>query len=76
MEILQHIAHHFGGFPQMAKALGIRRQAIYQWKKIPELRAHQIERLTGGIFTLQMMRPELFEGTTEEQHGTDASDIH
>lgn len=61
MEIIEHIASHFGGFPKLAKVLGIRRQAIYQWRSIPELRAHQIERLTKGKFTLQMMRPDLFE---------------
>lgn len=39
---------HFGGVPRLAEALGIQRQAIYQWDEIPELRQLQIERLTDG----------------------------
>ena len=61
MNILTEIERHFGGTPELAKALGIQRQAIYQWKtKIPELRAHQIDRLTAGRFTVRQMRPDLF----------------
>ena len=37
---------YFGGVPQLADKLGIKRQAIYQWDgKIPPLRAHEIEKL-------------------------------
>ena len=34
----------------MAKALGIKPQAVYQWKSIPVGRAYQIESLTNGHF--------------------------
>lgn len=51
----------FGGVPGLAKALGIERQAIYQWDgRIPKLRAFQIESVTGGKLraTEIMGRPE------------------
>lgn len=38
---------HFGGITPLAKALGVKTQAISQWKEaVPELRAYQIESLT------------------------------
>lgn len=37
----------FGGIPELAKALGIGRHAIYQWPDtVPELRARQLAELT------------------------------
>ncbi len=40
---------HFGGITPLAKAIGVKTQAISQWGEIvPELRAYQIEVLTGG----------------------------
>ena len=40
---------HFGGVAALAAALGIRRQAIYQWgDRVPPHRALQIERVTEG----------------------------
>ena len=37
----------FGGIPELAKALGIGRHAIYQWPDtVPELRARQLADLT------------------------------
>ena len=44
----QQAIDHFQGIPQLADALGIHRQAIYQWESIPLLRQYQIERLTDG----------------------------
>lgn len=43
------VVAHFGGIAPLAKALGVKTQAISQWKeKVPELRSYQIEVLTGG----------------------------
>ena len=68
MDMFTQIVGHFGGTPKLAKALGIQRQAIYQWdRKIPELRALQIERLTDGRFSVQQMRPDLYLNAGEEQ---------
>ena len=45
----RQVVRYFNGVPAMADRLGIKRQAIYQWKgKIPILRAHEIEKMTGG----------------------------
>lgn len=47
----QAVIAHFGGPAQLASALGIKRQAVYQWGgEIPQLRQFEIERLTGGKF--------------------------
>ncbi|MBF0437209.1 MAG: Cro/Cl family transcriptional regulator [Magnetococcales bacterium] len=72
MNITEHIVSHFGGISELAKALGIRRQAIYQWERIPVLRAYQIERLTKGELSIEMMRPDLYgcaDGTKEGESG-------
>lgn len=40
---------HFGSATRVADALGISQAAVSQWpEEIPELRAYQIERITGG----------------------------
>ena len=57
------VVKHFGHPTLVAAALGIRRQAVLQWGKlVPELRAHQVERLTGGVLK---MRPELYRKRPE-----------
>ena len=43
---------YFGNKTKLANALGIGRSAVSQWgEDVPELRAFQIERLTGGKLT-------------------------
>ena len=49
-----------GGFPQLAEKLGIQRQALYQWDKIPADRVVEVERVSGISRTI--LRPDLFEG--------------
>jgi len=40
---------HFGGIPELARALGIRRQAVHQWSdEVPRSRAFELEVLTQG----------------------------
>ncbi|MCU8075866.1 Cro/CI family transcriptional regulator [Shewanella sp. SM29] len=40
---------HFGNKLKLAEALSVTKSAISQWgEDVPELRAYQIERLTGG----------------------------
>jgi hypothetical protein len=39
---------HFGGAPALAKALGIERQAVYQWDKVPEKQQLRLEKITAG----------------------------
>lgn len=40
--------NHFGGVPALATALGIQRQAVYQWDKVPEKQQLRLEKITGG----------------------------
>lgn len=47
---LAKVISYFGGIPKLAAVLGIGRQAIYQWDKIPLARAFQIELITKGHF--------------------------
>jgi DNA-binding transcriptional regulator YdaS (Cro superfamily) len=55
--ILIHTANKVGGLPALAKLLGIKRQAIYQWKKIPADRVIEIETLTR--VSRHELRPDL-----------------
>lgn len=45
---LKQAIKHFGNRAAMARALGVRHQAVYSWRKIPIRRQYQIERLTEG----------------------------
>lgn len=48
------VIKHFGGVQALADALGIKKQAIYQWGGvIPRLRQFEIEALTEGKFKAQ-----------------------
>lgn len=43
------VIKHFGGVVETAKALGIKSQSVSGWPdEVPELRAFQIEKITGG----------------------------
>ncbi|WP_273859561.1 Cro/CI family transcriptional regulator [Photobacterium sp. GSS17] len=45
----QEVINHFGSGAKVAKALGIKPSAVYQWpEKVPLLRAYQIEQITNG----------------------------
>ncbi|MGE6314540.1 Cro/CI family transcriptional regulator [Shewanella baltica] len=53
---------HFGSQAKLAAAIGVSQAAISKWPvDVPELRAYQIERLTGGELkatALPLMSPE------------------
>lgn len=40
--------NHFGTVAALAKVLGVRVQAVYQWRHIPLLRQMQLEKITSG----------------------------
>lgn len=56
--ILMHAAQKVGGLAQLASSLGIARQAIYQWSRIPVDRVADVERITGVSRT--ELRPDIF----------------
>lgn len=47
-----------GGFPALADRLGITRQALYQWQRIPAERVIDIERISG--VPRHELRPDLY----------------
>jgi DNA-binding transcriptional regulator YdaS (Cro superfamily) len=47
-----------GGQARLAKLLGVTRQAVCQWKRVPADRVREIERLTG--VPREVLRPDLF----------------
>jgi DNA-binding transcriptional regulator YdaS (Cro superfamily) len=57
-DTLQRIFEAVGGPAALAKELGVTKQAISQWRKVPPRRALEIQRLTG--IPCHEMRPDLF----------------
>ena len=49
-----------GSAAELARRLGIRPQAIYQWRRVPAERVLQIERLTLGRVRREELRPDLY----------------
>lgn len=58
LDIVQKAAERVGGAAELARALGITRQALYQWDKVPADRVLDIERLTG--VARHALRPDLY----------------
>ncbi len=56
--ILIHAAEQAGGMASLASKLGIKRQALYQWKRIPAERVIAVERATG--VPRYELRPDLY----------------
>ena len=58
METKDAIAY-YGSIRRLAEALGITTTAVYQWgPRVPELRAFQLERMTGGSLRAEPRREE------------------
>jgi len=57
--VLVYAAEKVGGMAQLAAELGIARQAIYQWTRVPVARVVEIERITG--VPRSELRPDIFE---------------
>ena len=51
-----------GSQNKLAKALGVSRQAVYQWMegKVPAERVLAVEELTGGQVTRYDLRPDIY----------------
>lgn len=56
--ILMHAADKVGGVAQLAEKIGVSRQAIYQWSRIPAERVVDVERATG--IPRSELRPDIF----------------
>jgi DNA-binding transcriptional regulator YdaS (Cro superfamily) len=49
-----------GGTGKLAAALGIKSQAVSQWRRVPGERVIAVERATGGAVTRHELRPDLY----------------
>lgn len=47
-----------GGYAELANALGIRSQSVFQWQRVPLHRVVEVEKATG--VPREKLRPELF----------------
>jgi DNA-binding transcriptional regulator YdaS (Cro superfamily) len=54
---LEQVTQYFGNKTELAKALSIAPQAVYQWKTVPPRRALEIEKLTHGLFKAESITP-------------------
>lgn len=59
---IERAAQAVGGFPELARKLGVTRHAIYQWDRVPANRVIPIERATG--VSRHELRPDLYPLTT------------
>lgn len=56
--ILLHAAGKVGGMSALAEKIGITRQGLYQWKRIPAERVIALESITG--IPRHELRPDLY----------------
>jgi DNA-binding transcriptional regulator YdaS (Cro superfamily) len=56
-----------GGGAALARELNLKRQAVYQWDKVPPLRVLEVERATG--IPRHVLRPDLYPPPAQEQAG-------
>ena len=52
----------FYGASMLATKLGISKQAVHQWRKVPALRARDIEQITG--IPREELRPDIYGENT------------
>ena len=60
LQIVRDACEAAGGIDALAEFLGIRRQAFYQWPRVPADRVIPIELATGGKVTRERLRPDLY----------------
>ncbi len=58
-DIMDRVFEAVGGPAKLSRALGVTTQAISQWRKVPPLRAREVERLTG--IPRHELRPDVFD---------------
>jgi DNA-binding transcriptional regulator YdaS (Cro superfamily) len=60
LPILREASKHAGGPAKLAKAIGVSRQALYLWDKVPAERVPDIVKATDGKMTHHALRPDLW----------------
>jgi hypothetical protein len=69
LSVIREAAERVGGVPELARKLGVSRQAIYQWVEVPSARTAQIERVTG--IPRSRLRQDLFAPSIDPLPGAD-----
>lgn len=57
---LEHAIKTAGGISALAKLLGMKKQAVWQWRKCPPKRVLAVEAATGGVVTRHRLRPDVY----------------
>ncbi len=67
LTVIREAAEKVGGVLELARRLGVSRQAIYQWTEVPVERAAELERVTG--IPRSRLRPDLFAPNPDQPEG-------
>lgn len=70
--IVERAINACGGASLLAKGLGIHRQAVYQWERIPTMQIVKVEKLTG--IPRAELRPDLYPPPTSPSQGENAKE--
>ena len=65
LTVIREAAGRVGGVPELARRLGVSRQAIYQWTEVPVERAADLERITG--IPRSRLRPDVFKAAARAE---------
>lgn len=58
---VQAVVQHFGDNKSaVARALGIKRSAVSQWKQVPVEHVLTLEKATAGAISRHVMRPDVY----------------
>jgi hypothetical protein len=60
IDVLKLAAGRAGGVPSLAKKIGVSKQALYQWRRVPADKVAALARETG--LSERLLRPDLFAG--------------
>ena len=60
-----------GGLTRLARALGLTRSAVHQWKQVPAHRLVEVERITG--IPREALRPDLYTREPEPPRAMSAA---
>jgi len=75
IEIVKEAVREVGGVGKLAEALGIARQNLNRWDKVPAERVIPIERATQGRIPRHRIRPDLW-GPDAGNVGDAADSVH
>jgi DNA-binding transcriptional regulator YdaS (Cro superfamily) len=64
-KILREAIKAAGGIRALARKVGVKHNAILKWRRIPPLRVHQVEKITG--IPRSVLRPDVYPPEREGQ---------